>query len=71
MICFLGSILSIAILELSIEVSNPLTEACTHCSKFLSKVCVKQHLEALVHVCDEAHITKDHSQASVCQLDHM
>ena len=62
---------SIAILELSIEVSNSLMEACTCCSKFLSKVCVKQHLEALDHVCDEAHITKCHSQASVCQFDHV
>ena len=57
MIWFLGSILSIAMLELSIEVSsNPLLEARTHCTKCLSKVCVKQGLEALVYVCDEAHI---------------
>ena len=71
MICFLGSILSVNILELSIEVSNSLMEACTRCSNFLSKVCVKQRLEALVHVCDEAHVTKHHSQASVCQFDHV
>ena len=71
MICFLGSILSIAILELSIEVSNPLMEACTCCSKFLSKISAKQHLEALVHVCDEAHITKRYSKALVCQFDHV
>ena len=58
MICFLGSILSVAILELSIEVSNSLMEVCTRCSKILSKVFVKKRLEALVHVCDEAHITK-------------
>ena len=57
MICFLGSMLSSAILELSIEVSlNPLIEVCMCCTKLLSNICVKQHLEALVCVCDEAHV---------------
>ena len=55
MICFPGSILSIAMLELSIEVSlNPLIEEHTHRTKLLSKVCVKQHLQALVYAYDEA-----------------
>ena len=54
--CFLGSILSIAMLELSIEFSSsPLIEACMHCIKLWSKVYVEQHLEALVYFCDEAH----------------
>ena len=58
--CFLGSILSIAMLELSIELpSNPLIEPATHCTKLLSKVYIKQHLEPLVYVCDEVHIYYD------------
>ena len=44
-------------LELSTEVSlNLLGEAYTHCTKLLSKVCIKQRLEALVYICGEAHI---------------
>ena len=43
--------------ELSINLSlSPLTEACTHCTKFLSKLCVEQCLHVLVYVCDEADI---------------
>ena len=58
--CFLGSILSIAMLELSIELSSrPLIEPPTHCTKLLSKVYIKQLLEALVYVCDEVHIYYD------------
>ena len=54
---FLGSKLSITMLELSIKLPlSPLVEACILCIKLLSKVCVEQHLEALVYVCDEAHI---------------
>ena len=57
---FLGSILSIARLELSIRLSsNPLIEPPTHCTKLLSKVYIKQHLEAFVYVCDEVHIYYD------------
>ena len=52
MIHFLGPILSVANLELSIEVSlNPLIEACT-----VRFTYVEQCFEALVYVCDEAHI---------------
>ena len=51
MIWFLGSILSIAMLELSIELSSSLLiEGLTHCTNFLSKVYVEQHLEAVVYV---------------------
>ena len=52
--CFLGSMLSIAMLELSIKSS--IIEAHMHCTKRLSKVCVKQCLHALVYVHDKAHI---------------
>ena len=58
MIRFLGSILSVVIWELSIELSlSPLIEACTHCTKLWSKVYVKQRLEDLVYFCDKAHTT--------------
>ena len=54
MICFLGSILSITMLEFSIKVSsNSLIEVCTRFTKLLSKVCAEQRLEALVYVCDQ------------------
>ena len=57
MIHFLGSILSTDMLVLSIELSSSsLTEVYTGFIKLLSKVCVKQYLEALVYVCDDAHI---------------
>ena len=57
MICFLDTKLGIAMLELPIELSlSPLVEAHTFCIKLLSKVCIKQHLEALVYVYDKAHI---------------
>ena len=57
MIHFLGSILSVAMLKLSIQVlSNSLIEMCTGCIKLLCKVCVEQRLEALVYVGDETHI---------------
>ena len=47
---FLGSILSIAMLKLSIELpSSPLIEACVHCTQLLSKVYIEHHLEALVY----------------------
>ena len=67
MICFLGSIFSIAMLQLSIELSSsPLTEPPTRCTKLLSKVYIEQHLEVLVYVCDEAHIYYDtHSPLTI------
>ena len=47
-------------LELSIKLSlSPLIEVRMCCTKLLSKVYVKQHLEALVDVCDEAHTTTE------------
>ena len=45
MIHFLGSVLSVAISLI------PLIEAHTRYTKFLSEVCVEQHLKALVYVC--------------------
>ena len=33
-----------------------LIEACTHCIKILSNVCVEQCLKVLVYVCDKANI---------------
>ena len=49
MIHFLGSILCVTMLELSIELpSSGLIEACAHCAKLLSKVYVEQHLVAFV-----------------------
>ena len=57
MICFVDTKLSIAMLELPIELSlSPLVEAHTFCIKLLIKVCVKQRLEALIYVYDKAHI---------------
>ena len=57
---FIGSILSIAILKLSIEISsNPLIEVCTHCTQLLSKICVRQHCKALINV---YHICKSFEQ---------
>ena len=54
---FWAQCLSVAMLELSIKVSsNPLIEACMHCIKLLSKVCVMQHIEAFAYVCDEAQV---------------
>ena len=50
MIRFLGFIVSIAMLKLSIKLSNPLIETRLHCTKLLSKVCVKQCFEILVYV---------------------
>ena len=48
---FLGSKLSVAMLELSIELSlSTLVEAHTHCIKLLSDVYVKQCLEALAYM---------------------
>ena len=59
MIRFLGSILSIAILELSTTVSSKLLiEACMHCTKLLSKVYIEQCLEALIYFCDKAYVYK-------------
>ena len=55
-LCFLGSILSITMVELSIELPfSPLIEACAHSTKLLSKVYVEQHLEALDYFCEKAH----------------
>ena len=31
-------------------------EAHICCTKFLSKACVEQYLETVVHICDKAHI---------------
>ena len=57
MIRFLGSKLSIAIVELSIELSSsPLAKLHMHCIKLLSKVCVKQHLEALFYLLQGSHL---------------
>ena len=56
---FLGSILSVAMLELSIKgSSNLLIEEHTCCTKLSSKVCAEHCLEALVYVSDEANIYK-------------
>ena len=76
---FPGSIHSIAMLELSIEVSsNPLIEVRMHCTK-LSKACVEQRLEALVYVCYEiqkfikfAHIILMHWHviSITCKMTH-
>ena len=56
MLHFLGSILSIAMLKLSITLpSSALIEVCARCTKLLRKVYVEQHLEALIYFCDEAH----------------
>ena len=53
----LCSILSIAMLELSIKVSlNPLIEVHMCCTKLLSKVCVEQRLETLIYFCKKAHV---------------
>ena len=54
MIIFLGSMLSIAMLELSIELY--INKYAYLLYKTFSKVCGEQCLEALVYVCDEAHI---------------
>ena len=52
---FLGSILSITTMKLSIEsLLNPIIELFTNSTKLLSKVYVKQRLEALAYVCDDA-----------------
>ena len=57
MICFLGSMLWVAMLEISIKLSpSPSIEQSTRCIKLLSKVCVEQRLETLVYACDKAHI---------------
>ena len=54
MISFLGSILSVAMLELlSLSLLTPVR---MHCTKLLNKVCAEQCLEALVYVCNEAQI---------------
>ena len=51
MIIFLGSMLNITMLELSIELSINKSA-----NLYLSKVCGEQCLKALVYACDEAHI---------------
>ena len=67
--------LPIVMLELSIKASpNPLIEAHAQCTKLLSKVCVKQCLEALVYVYvyDEActyQIGSCYSCALMCHFD--
>ena len=54
MISFLGSILSVAMLELlSLSLLSPVR---MHCTKLLNKVCAEKCLEALVYVCNEAQI---------------
>ena len=56
MICFLGSMPSVIMLELTIKLSTNLIEVYTHCAKPVSKVCVEKCIQALVYICDKAHI---------------
>ena len=72
MVCFVGSMLSIAMLELAIELLwSPLTEAHMHHAKLLSKAYIEQRLEALVYVGDKVHIYffSQCSCALVCHFD--
>ena len=42
------------------------------CIQLISKVCVEQHLEAIVYVCDDAdtyQISSYYSRAMVCHFD--
>ena len=62
--------LSVAMLDFSID--YPLIEAHTHCTKLLSKFCVKQCLKALVYAHDEAHfylICSHYSHVLACYFD--